>query len=227
MKKIDHSTATVGLEFTEGNPGTGTPATRVEAEWLNVIQAELVAVVEAASITLDQTGVDRDQVLEAINYLIAQSASSIPVGLVAPHSTDSVPTGWLACDGSAISRTTYADLFAEIGEEYGNGDGSTTFNIPDLRGEFIRGWDNGAGNDPDAASRTDRGDGTTGDNVGTKQADEIEAHTHGLNTSSGGDGPTNGLAAVSNSTTNGHQSGSHGGNETRPRNVAQMFIIKY
>lgn len=84
------------------------------------------------------------------------------------------PSGWLECDGSAVSRTTYADLFAYLGTTYGAGDGSSTFNLPDYRGEFLRGFDNGAGNDPNAASRTDRGDGTTGDNVGTKQTDALQ-----------------------------------------------------
>lgn len=71
MKLIDHATATEDLEFTEGNPGTGTPATRVTAQWLNVLQAEIAAVVEEAGITLDQTGVDRTQLLEALETLFA------------------------------------------------------------------------------------------------------------------------------------------------------------
>jgi len=104
---------------------------------------------------------------------------STPAGAVMPFAMDSVPAGWLECDGSAVSRTTYATLFSAIGTVFGVGDGSTTFNVPDLRGQFIRGYDHGAGTDPDAASRTDSGDGsTTGDNVGTKQADDFEAHDH-------------------------------------------------
>jgi len=66
MKLIDHATATEDDEFTEGNPGTGTPATRVTAQWLNVIQAELAKIVKMAGIALDQTGVDRDQVAKAM-----------------------------------------------------------------------------------------------------------------------------------------------------------------
>ena len=58
-----------------------------------------------------------------------------------------VPSGYLECNGAAVSRTTYAALFAIIGVQYGAGNGSSTFNIPDLRGEFVRGFDNGKGTD--------------------------------------------------------------------------------
>ena len=71
-----------------------------------------------------------------------------PVGMVSAFATPAAPDGWLVCDGSAVSRTTYAALFATIGGYWGDGDGSTTFNLPDLRGEFARGWDNGRGIDP-------------------------------------------------------------------------------
>lgn len=57
------------------------------------------------------------------------------------------PTGWLKCNGAAISRSVYADLFAEIGTAFGAGDGVTTFNLPDARGEFLRGWDDSRGVD--------------------------------------------------------------------------------
>lgn len=92
-----------------------------------------------------------------------------------------VPAGYLECNGAAVSRTTYAALFAVIGTTYGAGDGSTTFNLPDYRGEFIRGWANGSTNDPDAASRTNRGDGTAGDVVGSKQAGQNVSHAHDVN----------------------------------------------
>jgi microcystin-dependent protein len=83
---------------------------------------------------------------------------------------DTPPTGLFECDGAAVSRATYARLFAIIGTAYGVGNGTSTFNLPDLRGEFLRGWDHGRGVDADRAARTNRGDGTTGDHVGTKQA---------------------------------------------------------
>jgi hypothetical protein len=101
----------------------------------------------------------------------------------------------------------------------------STFDIPDYRGEFLRGWDNAVARDPDRASRTDRGDGTTGDNVGTKQASMYASHRHSY---------TKGTVAISgsytmasNNTSGGTGYTSYaGGNETRPRNVYTMFIIK-
>ena len=69
------------------------------------------------------------------------------VGTVAFFARSSAPTGWLKCNGAAISRTDYDDLFDSIGTTYGTGDGSTTFNLPDLRGEFVRCWDDGRGVD--------------------------------------------------------------------------------
>ena len=68
------------------------------------------------------------------------TAASLPSGVIFYFANTTVPTGWLSCDGSAISRTTYATLFAAIGTLYGTGNGTTTFNLPDLRGQFIRGW---------------------------------------------------------------------------------------
>jgi phage-related tail fiber protein len=82
------------------------------------------------------------------------------------------------CNGQALSRITYANLFAKIGTTHGIGDNSTTFNVPDYRGFFLRGWSHGSGNDPDAASRTNRGDGVTGDRVGTGQGSMYTAHQH-------------------------------------------------
>lgn len=148
-------------------------------------------------------------------------------GAVLSFAMVTAPTGWLACDGAAVSRTTYAALFTAIGTTYGAGDGSTTFNLPDLRGEFVRGWDNGAGNDPDAASRTDRGDGTTGDNVGTKQTDEFESHSHVQNGWGNGTGTGTFNASTGEGTNRNVQStDATGGNETRPRNIALLYCIK-
>lgn len=165
------------------------------------------------------------------------------IGEVKMWTTATVPSGYLECNGAAVSRTTYAALFAVIGTTYGAGNGTTTFNVPDLRGEFVRGWDHGKGSDPNAASRTNRGDGTTGDNVGTKQADEFELHGHpfalavavnGSTANTGGlamttGGPTDfpAFANTNPSGTNGEQIGGSGGSETRPRNVNLMFIIKH
>lgn len=69
--------------------------------------------------------------------------SSVPAGTVIQSASQVVPTGYLKCNGAAVSRSTYARLFRALGTTYGVGNGTTTFNLPDLRGEFIRGWDDG------------------------------------------------------------------------------------
>src|SRR5580692_10411038 len=85
----------------------------------------------------------------------AQSGPGLaPSGAVMAFAGASAPEGWLVCDGSAVSRTQYATLFAAIGTAHGSGDGTTTFQLPDYRGRFLRGVDDGQGRDPDAATRT-------------------------------------------------------------------------
>jgi microcystin-dependent protein len=92
------------------------------------------------------------------------------------------PPGWLVCDGHAVSRTQYAALFAAIGTSSGDGDGSTTFNLPDYQGYFLRGVDNGVGRDPDSATRTAATTGgNTGDAVGSVEPGAFGSHTHGVN----------------------------------------------
>lgn len=94
-------------------------------------------------------------------------------GAVGFFAASTVPTGWLECDGSAVSRTTYAPLFAYLGTTWGSGNGSTTFNVPDFRGEFLRGWDHGKGTD-------------SGRTFGSHQDADNAAHTHTGTTASNG-----------------------------------------
>jgi microcystin-dependent protein len=93
------------------------------------------------------------------------SVTLVPTGAVMPFAMNTAPSGWLAANGSAVSRTTYAALFAAIGTTYGAGNGSTTFTLPDLRASFVR----GAGSDGVATAGT----------FGAKQADGLISHTHG------------------------------------------------
>ena len=159
---------------------------------------------------------------------------------------DGVVTGWMECNGRALDSSIYPTLYSKIGIRFGNGTvgigagGGTDFNIPDLRGQFIRGWNHGAspdsdgnGRDPDAASR---GDGSlqggtgiagqfTGDQVGSVQGSSYRTHKHsvrgpGATLVTPGPGPSrmmNGPAETS---------GGFGGNETRPDNITLMYIIK-
>lgn len=71
----------------------------------------------------------------------------VPAGAVVYFARNTAPTGYLKANGAAVSRSTYSALFSAIGTTFGAGDGSTTFNVPDLRGEFARGWDDGRGVD--------------------------------------------------------------------------------
>lgn len=100
------------------------------------------------------------------------------------------------------------------------------FAVPDIRGRFMRAYSNGATIDPDRASRTDRGDGVTGDNVGTLQADQYLSHTHAITAQSGAGAAADNLSANALAYTT-KASGSSGGNETRPENISIMFCIRY
>lgn len=142
------------------------------------------------------------------------------------------PSGFLKCNGAAISRTTYAALFAVIGTMFGAGDGSTTFNLPDLRGEFVRGWDDGRGVD---GARS----------LGSLQMDQTQGHWHkvhgrsGFTISNGGYviaiDTGGGSSADANSSyvyagtiiSDGVNGTPRTGSETRARNVALLFCIKY
>lgn len=148
------------------------------------------------------------------------------MGWLTPTPPDST---WLECNGQSITTAGYPDLFSRIGYTFGGA--GANFNVPDFRGQFLRGWDHGAGNDPDAATRTNRGDGTTGDNIGTKQDDATEAHNHGLENLDTGSGSIGvGGASVQQPGTGPSFSGgvtqSTTGNETRPKNINVMWIIK-
>lgn len=163
----------------------------------------------------------------ALNYTPGDSCVN-PAGSVMAFMGTSAPGGWLECNGAAVSRTTYSGLFDVISTMYGAGDGSTTFNLPDIRGYFLRGWDHGAGNDPDASSRTNRGDGSTGDYVGTKQEDDFESHNHSISGASASSSANNGDDERSdgNPTGTAPAIGDAGGSETRPKNINVMYCIK-
>lgn len=161
---------------------------------------------------------------------IFKAASGIPTGGYLNWPTESVPAGFLECDGSSLDRTTYAGLFAVLGTLYGTVDGSH-FNLPDWRGRFPRAWAHGSANDPDRATRTKCGKAgstmTAGDHVGTEQVDGFEAHVHSVSETANAWGdyayPAGGDGAATGST----NTGSIGGNETRPINEYAMICIKY
>lgn len=185
-------------------------------------------------------------------------AALVPPGTINAYggvvsSTVAPPPGWLLCNGSAVSRTQYAALFSAIGTSFGGGDGATTFNLPDLRGRFLRGVDQGAGNDPDRASRGAMAvGGNSGDAVGTVEGSQFGSHAHGVNDPGHTHGPSAGNvfvtwnfvtvngdfgsianpggAAVDSSNIAASQTGisiqNSGGAETRPVNANVNYIIK-
>jgi tail collar domain len=177
------------------------------------------------------------QQLMAVPYAMA-TPNDVPAGSVVAFFGTTPPAGWLLCDGSAVSRTTYARLYAVIGNASGYGDNSTTFNVPDLRGMFMRGVDGSAGNDPDKATRTAQNSGgNTGNNIGSKEADQVIEHNH---VSSGNvpigfsatgpivDTPPSGVGGgFAGSGGTAEYTGRTGGAETRPKNVYVNYIIKY
>ena len=101
-----------------------------------------------------------------------------PVGCIMAYAGASAPIGWAFCDGATLDRITHSRLFEVIGTNFGAGDGSTTFHLPDLRGRFMRGVNSGTGRDPNAGARTaSNAGGATGDNVGSVQNDAMQRIT--------------------------------------------------
>lgn len=106
----------------------------------------------------------------------AEFNAMMPVGAILPYGGSAAPSGWLLCDGSAVSRTTYSDLFSVIGTTFGAGDGSTTFNVPDSRGRVVVHKNSGTFNSIGA---------TGGEETHTLSAIEMPSHTHAVSGSTG------------------------------------------
>ncbi|WP_343120015.1 phage tail protein [Escherichia coli] len=156
--------------FTRGNPQTGTPATDLDDDYFDMLQEELCSVVEASGASLEKGR--HDQLLTALRALLlsrknpfgdiksdgtVQTAlenlglgegSALPVGVPVPWPSATPPTGWLKCNGAAFSAEEYPELAK----------GYLTNKLPDLRGEFIRGWDDGRGIDTNRSLLSSQGD---------------------------------------------------------------------
>lgn len=150
------------------------------------------------------------------------------IGEIVAYGGATVPTGWKECNGDSLERAAYTELFAVIGGSWGTAD-STHFNIPDLRGRFIRGWSDTSSNDPDKTTRTAHATGgVTGNEVGTIQAEAIYGHLHSWNGATGG--VSNNTGAMSLFT---WWAGCYAGysategSETRPKNAYVRYCIKY
>lgn len=146
-----------------------------------------------------------------VEAMIAK-ASALPVGSITAFPVNKIPPGFLEIDGSVKSATAYPDLAAFLGGAFNKGDeGAGNFRLPESRGEFLRGWDNGRGVD-------------SGRTIGSYQLDELKSHTHTVVTGapSSATTPTTGSNNVGGSSI----TGSTGGAETRPRNLAVIWCIK-
>ena len=157
----------------------------------------------------------------------------MPTGALMPYAGTSAPTGFLLCYGQAISRSTYADLFSAISTTYGTGDGSSTFNLPDLRGRVVAGQDDMGGSSADRL--TDQTGGLNGDTLGdtggsethTLSTAQMPAHTHtvaaqqqvgGDSTNRGGSGQLGAAATITTSST---------GSGSAHNNVQPTIILNY
>jgi microcystin-dependent protein len=165
---------------------------------------------------------------------------TVPAGTVMAFAGEkaNIPAGWLLCDGREVSRTQYQDLFLAIGIANGAGNTATTFHLPDYRGRFLRGVDDGAGRDPDKGGRTAPAvsggvpSGYTGDNVGSVQGDALKIHGHG-NTrgnneflyTSGGPGSEITPGGTGMQRTSIAPTGDS--TESRPKNINVFWIIKH
>jgi len=167
---------------------------------------------------------------------------AVPSGTISAFGMTTPPQGWLKCNGAAISRTTYASLFAAIGTVWGVGDGSTTFRVPDLRGLFLRGADEGRGQD-------------SGRSFASFQSDQNKAHNHGGVTGNSGahshsytdhdtvsgqfvyegtrsfgyqifNTPRQTQRTTATVPDHSHAINSDGGVEARPKNIAIIYAIK-
>lgn len=218
------------LKVTKGGTGAGTAADARTNLGLGALATK--ALITSSDIT-DGTIVTAD---------LASSVTEqfVPAGLMAPYPGATAPTGWLLCFGQAVSRATYSALFAVISTTYGSGDGSTTFNLPDLRGRVIAGQDDMGGTSANRLTGLSGGvdgdvlGGTGGAESHTLTEAEIPSHSHIDGYSNGGGGGTYGdttAASVSDMSMNGsstsHPNTSSTGGDGAHNNVQPTIILNY
>jgi microcystin-dependent protein len=202
-----------------------TTSTSLSSQNLSVFNVSTLGIVQVSAGIITATSGITTYYGDGSNLTVNGSSLSsflltaVPAGTVISYASSTAPTGYLKCNGSAISRSTYSSLFSGIGTVFGDGDGSTTFNVPDLRGEFVRGWDDGRSID-------------TGRAFGSSQSDAFKSHNHtstqdlenpnSSGITQGAGGRSHGVIPSGTVITN-----PSGGTETRPRNLSLMYCIKY
>ena len=215
----------------------------------NFISLAAPALTSDVTLTLPNSDGDSGDMLQTngSGVLTWQAVQGVPSGSVFTHASTTLPSGYLECNGASVSRSTYADLFAAIGTTWGSTGGSV-FNVPDLRGEFIRGFDNSRGVD-------------SGRSFGSSQGSQYQQHNHSASATSSVSDPghthtyidqyagytnyrpwpasnndaaarnadtgssTTGIS-VSTSVTVNNSGGTGNSSETRPRNISMIYIIK-
>lgn len=188
------------------------------------------AALDMLRVKADESGYEHRtpaQVRADIGAEPAGATAAMPIGGLLGWPLPTPPAKYLECDGSNVSRTTYAALFALLGTYYGAGDGSTTFTLPDFRGVFLRGWDHG------------RGIADVNRNVGVYTPDSLASHDHLVtnNATSWGGGAGGNQGYISNNSDNTilqsdanhnrrNRSTATGGAETYPKHVVIMLCIR-
>ena len=195
---------------------------------LPIASTTVAGIAKLATPALAAAGVDNSTIMTP------QLVANMFIGMVSSFASAAVPGGWLTCNGAAVSRTTYSDLFAKIGTVYGVGDGTTTFNLPDLRGIFVRGQDLGKGVD-------------SGRVLGSVQLDAMQringtfsGYTTNNTTNCTGPFKSNNATVSGPNNTDNEQEGKNTtrldtatdptlrtAEETRPTNIALVYAIKY
>ena len=162
-----------GAQVTGNSKVTGTlettAALTVDAGGVTVTAGGVTVAAGGASVTGNSTVTGN---LTVTGTITTGGVSTVPSGALMDFAGSAAPTGWLLCDGSAVSRTTYAGLFSAIGTTWGTGDGSTTFNVPDFRGRTSIGSGTGSGLSPRTLAATG------GEETHALTASEGASHTH-------------------------------------------------
>ena len=163
------------------------------------------------------------------------TANILPAGLILPFGNTTAPTGYLACDGSMVSKSTYADLWNAIGTAWGSAT-STHFKLPDLRGAFLRGTGS------NATHNMANGNDFAGPSVGSFENDQLQGHHHTTNFpnharsvagagsnfvfAAGVSGSSHGILEVQNASTDSTNGTPRTGDETRPFGAGVLYCIK-
>jgi phage-related tail fiber protein len=234
--------------YHDGDEATSTLGSIPPGAAFEAVQREIVHVITESG--MPPSGTDWTQLYQAIGGMITAALAGIdlsvlnakilaaaPPGAVMFFARSTAPDGWLKGNGALVGRVPFLDLFDAIGTTFGVGDGSTTFALPDLRGEFLRGWDDSRGID---ASRVfgswQKGTLVFGDNdgasgyspgaVGTTNP-ATDRSLIGLDPYNASDytSASGGLGAVNNTQTPTTNPGNFG--VSRPRNIALLGCIKY